>query len=109
MTKPSATFDLNTLHQAVTWKLLKPLGGRSFCQTGSMSISRAQMDQLITVCGGSLHSVIKSSTNYLIVPNGPEFRKGSKYKAALDQGVTVITEDEFCGMILPTEKELRAM
>lgn len=107
MVKASATFDLGTVNKAVAWKMLKSLKGLHFCQTGSMSITRAQMDQLIVACGGVVDAVVKSQTDYLIVPNDPAFRKGSKYKAAQAQGTSVISEEEFCGMILPTEEELR--
>lgn len=109
MAKATVTFDLATIHKAVEWKLLKSLAGKRFCQTGTMSCSRAQMDQLIVAVGATPDSTVKQATDYLIVPNDPAFRKGSKYKAAEASGTTIITEEEFCMMIMPTENELRTM
>lgn len=106
MAKTQVEFKLATVQQAVSWKLLKTVSGKNFCQTGSMSISRADMDTLITAVGGNVHNAVKSNTNFLIIPNDPSFRKGSKHKEAENRGTTVITEQEFCEMIFPTVEEL---
>ena len=107
MAKSAVVFDLAVITTAVKWKMLNRQDGKRFCQTGTMSCTRAQMEQLIAAVGGLCDSTVKSATDYLIVPNDPSFRKGSKYKAAQDAGVTVISEQEFCEMILPTVEELR--
>lgn len=103
----ASTFNLGTVQTAAKWKLLRSLAGHRFCQTGTMSVTRAEMDQLIIACGGEVHAVIKTQTDYLIVPSDDSYRKGSKYKAAENAGTKIITEAEFCEMILPTEEELR--
>lgn len=106
MAKTQVNFNLATVQQAVSWGLLITHNGRNFCQTGSMSISRADMDALIGAIGGNVHNAVKTNTDFLIIPNDPSFRRGSKYKEAQDRGKTVITEEEFCGMILPTVEQL---
>ena len=103
MAKTQVNFRLATVQQAVVWGLLKPHADKNFC---SMSISRADMDSLIGAIGGNVHSAVKSNTNFLIVPNDPSFRRGSKFKEAENRGVPVITEQEFCEMITPTVEEL---
>ena len=103
------SFDLGKIRTAVSWKLLRSLSGQRFCQTGTMSATRAQMDTLIAACGGTVDATVKTATDWLIVPNDPSFRKGSKYKAAQSQGTKIITEAEFCGMILPSAEELLNM
>jgi NAD-dependent DNA ligase len=106
MAKTKITFDLGTVQKAAEWSLLRSLAGKTFCQTGSMSISRDDMQQLIAAVGGTVHTAVKSNTNYLIVPNDPSFRKGSKYNEAVKRGTTVLTEQDFCEMIFPTIDEL---
>lgn len=98
--------DLTTLNRAVAFGMLHKLNGQGFCQTGSMSITRQEMDQIITALHGRVDSAVKSNTTYLIVPNG-DYRKGSKHKAAMQRGTVIITEAEFVNLILPTEDELR--
>ena len=106
MTKTQVNFQLATVQQAVSWGLLKTQNGLNFCQTGNMSISRSDMDALIATIGGNSHNAVKCNTDYLIVPNDPSFRRGSKFKEAENRGVPVITEQEFCEMITPTVEEL---
>lgn len=103
----ASTFNLTTVKTAVKWKMLKDLEGKVFCQTGTMSLKRPEMVQLILACGGATHDVINNSVDFLIVPTDDGFRKGSKYNAAQERGVKIITESEFCEMILPTVEELR--
>jgi NAD-dependent DNA ligase len=96
--------DLNT---ALRLRLFKELNGKAFCMTGTLSVSRQQLEGIITFLGGVNHAAIKSTTTALICPNGSDFRKGSKYKTALTQGIMIITEQEFCDLILPSIDELR--
>ena len=98
--------DYATLEKAVNWGLLNDLNYKSFCQTGTMSVKRQDMEWLISKCGGQVHSAIKSTTDYLIVPDIDGFRKGSKYQAAQRNGTVVITEEQFAEMLLPSVTQL---
>lgn len=91
--------------KGIEWGLLKQLNGKSFCFTGTASIKRDDLVQLITQLDGNVQSSVTKTTAYLICPN-ETFRKGSKYNAALSHGVPVISEDEFCALILPSLDEL---
>lgn len=98
--------DSKDFDRALRFNLFKQLHGHKFCQTGTMSITRAQLESLITALGAENHHAIKTSTTALIVPNGMDFRKGSKYNAAVKAGTMIITEREFCEMFLPGLDEL---
>lgn len=98
--------DLQLLNTAYSWGLLKSLSGKEFCLTGKISVKRDDLTALISTLGGRVHSAVVGTTDYLIVPVGDEYRKGSKYNAAVSRGVTIIDEEEFCDMILPTVEEL---
>lgn len=102
------TVNKSVIEQAVQWGLLKSLVGKSFCMTGAMSLTRQGMQDLIRALGGDAHDAVKKGTTYLIVPNGEDFRKGSKFRAAQSNGVETISEEEFAAMILPTIEELLA-
>ena len=91
---------------ALQWGLLKSLRGKSFCQTGAMSTTRARIDAIIVGLGGEVHNDVRAATDYLIIPAEDGFRRGSKYQAAIAKGKMVITEADFCAMILPTVEEL---
>ena len=99
-------FDVEVLRTAVHYGMLKTLGGQGFCQTGTMSITRDKLERLIAELGGVPTSAVTATTEYLIVPNEEDFRKGSKYRAALSRGIAIITEKQFVDMILPSVDEL---
>jgi NAD-dependent DNA ligase len=105
-TSSKKAVDLGNVELAVTWGLLKSLRGKSFCMTGTMSAKRAEMEKLITLLGGSFHDAVRQGTDYLIIPDYDTLRAGSKYDAATRLGKVILTEEEFCGMILPTLDEL---
>ena len=98
--------DLSNIQTAMDWGLLKSLNGKSFCMTGTMSAKRAEMGHLIDLLGGVYHDAVRQGTDYLIIPDYDTLRAGSKYNAAQRLGKVVLTEEEFCGMILPTLDEL---
>lgn len=100
--KPS-TEDIN---QVLSYQLFNNLRGRNFCQTGTMSVSRSQLEMIITSLGGYAHDTVKSTTDYLIIPNGNDFKMGSKYNAAVKADCMIITEEDFCKMFLPSIDEL---
>lgn len=98
--------DLSDVDTAMKWGLLKSLDGKSFCMTGTMSAKRAEMEKLITLLGGHCHDAVRAGTDYLLIPDYDTLRAGSKYNAASRLGKVVLTEEEFCNMILPTLDEL---
>jgi len=98
--------DLGNVELAITWGLLKSLHGKSFCMTGTMSAKRAEMEKLINLLGGQCHDAVRSGTDYLLIPDYDTLRAGSKYNAAQRLGKVVLTEEDFCNMILPTLDEL---
>lgn len=98
--------DQAVIAQARDWGLLKALFGSTFCFTGTMSVKRTELAALIMMLGGNVQNAVTSTTNYLIVPSDKEYRQGSKYQAALRSGTTIIDEEQFCAMILPSVDEL---
>ena len=106
MATTKAKVDLSNVDQALAWGLLKSLNGKSFCMTGTMSAKRAEMEKLITLLGGNYHDAVRQGTDYLLIPDYDTLRAGSKYDAATRLGKVVLTEEEFCNMILPTLDEL---
>lgn len=85
--------------------LLKRLDGRAFCMTGTLSMKRAEITELIETLGGTVHSQVKQTTSHLLIPDW-DVNASSKFDAATRQGTEVITESDFCDMILPTVEEL---
>ena len=81
--------------------------GRSFCITGTLSVKRSQMVDLISALGGANVVGVSHTTDYLIVPTD-KGASSSKYEKALLYGTKIITEAEFCEMIMATEEELRS-
>lgn len=94
------------LRRAVEYGLLKPLDGKSFAQTGTMSTTRPRIEQIIIALRGQVHNNVTSTTTYLIVPGEDGYRKGGKYNAAVKNDTMVITEAQFCEMIFPSVEEL---
>lgn len=93
------------LSYAAQHGLLKRLDGRAFCMTGTLSMKRAEIEELIEILGGTVHSQVKQSTSYLLIPDW-DVNSSSKFQAASRSGVNVLTEADFCEMILPSVDEL---
>ena len=92
--------DKMVIEIARDWELLSSFNGLSFCFTGKHSMTRAELEDIVNVLGGDIHSSVRQSTMYLVVPNG-EYRKGSKHRSAVGNGHTVILrESDFCGMLI---------
>ncbi len=73
------------------------LAGKSFLYTGTFSnFSREQLEQKIEANGGKLVSGVSAKLNYLIVGEKPG---GSKIDKATKLKVTMISEDEFLGLL----------
>jgi NAD-dependent DNA ligase len=76
-------------------RLPKRLAGKSFCLTGTMSIPRDDMHATIVRSGGTVHSSLKKSTDYLVKGTDPGDTKLAKAKKL---GTTIITEKKFWSM-----------
>lgn len=86
--------------------LLNRLDGHAICVTGTLSVKRVEIEELVQALGGVMHSQVKQSTTYLLIPAEGTVSSNSKYIAATRAGVNVINEEEFCEMILPTVEQL---
>ena len=100
---------LKLLKTAHEWGLVKDLAGQSYCLTGTASVTRSTFQTLIIVLGGRNHSSIRPDTKFLIVGEGAEVSnlQTKKLDNARKQGVIVITESQFCEMIIPSLADLR--
>jgi len=74
-----------------------PLAGTTWVITGTLSVEREAIAELIRQHGGKVSSSISKKTTYLLA--GEE--AGSKLEKAQSLGVKVVSEAEFRGMILP--------
>jgi len=70
----------------------KSLSGLSFSITGTLSLSRQELIDLIESKGGIFVSAVSSNTDYLIA-NSPS--KSDKYQAAIKYNVKIISENDF--------------
>lgn len=71
------------------------LAGKSFVITGTLSMPRNKVSELIKQNGGKFMSVISSNTSYLLAGAGG----GSKRAKAESLGVPIISEDAFMQML----------
>jgi len=71
------------------------LKGKSFCVTGTLSVSRSDIQTRIKENGGMVSSSISSKTNYLISGVGG----GSKLSKAEKLGIKIISENDFNKML----------
>ncbi|PMB48243.1 DNA ligase (NAD(+)) LigA, partial [Fischerella thermalis CCMEE 5330] len=71
--------------------------GMSFVITGTMSVPREQIEQLITSHGGKISSSVSKKTSFVVVGDSP----GSKYDKALALGVPIISEADLRKMASP--------
>jgi DNA ligase (NAD+) len=65
-----------------------PLAGKTFVITGTLSITRPEMEDFIEKNGGKVSSSISSKTSYLLAGEGG----GSKLKNADKLGVPILDE-----------------
>jgi DNA ligase (NAD+) len=72
-----------------------PLAGTTWVITGTLSVEREAIAELIRQNGGKVSSSISKKTTYLLA--GEE--AGSKLEKAQSLGVKVVNEEEFRGMI----------
>jgi DNA ligase (NAD+) len=71
------------------------LAGKSFVITGTLSLPRSRVKDLIQGAGGTVASAVSKKTDYLVAGEDP----GSKLKKAGELGVGVLTEAELLDMI----------
>lgn len=72
-----------------------PLTGKSFCVTGTLSVPRDYIHELIKENGGNVVTGVSKKTNFLLLGEAG----GSKVTKAEALGVPIITESEFRQMI----------
>lgn len=73
----------------------KPVESKTFVITGTLSMSRAEMKELIEEAGGYVASSVTKETNYLVVGEDP----GSKVEKARKLGVKMLSETDLREMI----------
>lgn len=74
----------------------KTIEGLVFCITGKLSKARNLIQADIEASGGKVGGSVTGKTNYLVC-NKPE--ASAKYKAAVDKGLPIITEEELYKML----------
>jgi DNA ligase (NAD+) len=77
---------------------------KSFVFTGSLSrFTRDEAQSLVEAFGGKPIGTVSKKTDYVVVGTNP----GSKYEKARSLGVTILTEDEFLGLIESASRDHR--
>jgi DNA ligase (NAD+) len=84
----AAMADLSTL----------PLAGKTFVITGTLSMDRDAMKDLIESKGGKVSGSVSAKTHFVLAGEGG----GSKRDKAEKLGVTLLTEDALLTMIIPS-------
>lgn len=89
-------------------KSLSPLDtcleGLTIVVTGVFqSVTREQVESLITECGGRKTGSVSGKTNYLVaghkLEDGREVTQGGKYRNAKERGIPILNEEEFQQLI----------
>lgn len=74
-----------------------PFNGKSICVTGKLNLfTRDSINEKIASLGANAVGSVSKKTDYLITN---EASGSSKYKKAMELGITIITEDEFLKML----------
>lgn len=71
------------------------IAGMTFVITGTLSMPRSDIENLIKSHGAKPSSSVSKNTNYVLAGEDP----GSKLKKAKDLGITIITEEEFLKLV----------
>ncbi|MFQ5478742.1 MAG: NAD-dependent DNA ligase LigA [Candidatus Binatia bacterium] len=71
------------------------LGGKTFVLTGTLSIPRNRVKDMIQAAGGTVSSSVSRKTDYLVAGDEP----GSKLKKANELGVTVLDENRLMAIL----------
>lgn len=73
-----------------------PLEGRTFVFTGGLeALTRTRAAEMVASAGGRATSAVSGSTDYVVAGDGA----GAKLEKARELGVTVLTEEEFLGLL----------
>jgi len=72
-----------------------PFAGKTVVFTGTLSMPRSQAESIVKAQGGRAGSSVSKRTDYVVAGDSP----GSKAEKARELGVTILTEDEFRGLI----------
>lgn len=77
----------------------KPLDGKTVCFTGAASIERRYLICLVEIAGGTVHSSVRTNTDYLVVADGASWT--SKTRTAKQRGIDVINFSTFHALLQP--------
>lgn len=67
------------------------ISGKTFVITGTLSVPRDEIKEIIEINGGNVSSSVSKKTDVVIVGDDA----GSKYKKAVELGITIWDEEEF--------------
>jgi DNA ligase (NAD+) len=71
------------------------LGGLTFVITGTLSMPRKDLEELIEKNGGHVSKSVSNKTSYLLLGDSP----GSKLKKAESLGINMLSSDDLLKMI----------
>ena len=97
----SLKHELLFVPRARDWGILsnKEISGKLFCSSGRLSVLRMEFVSLVTSLGGSFSDGVSGEVDYLVVSDSSTFTSTKARRAkALD--VKIITESQFCEMII---------
>lgn len=97
----SLEHELLSVPRARDWGILssKEISGKCVCTSGQLSVLRAEFVSLAVGLGASFSDRVSGGVDYLVVPDTATFTSAKSRRAqALD--VKIITESQFCGMIV---------
>jgi DNA ligase (NAD+) len=89
--------DLLTNGVVIKDKIMGKLTGKSVCFTGAMKNKRPVLEKMAAEAGADVKSSVGKGLTYLIIADPSS--TSSKAQAARKMGTTLITEDEFLGMV----------
>lgn len=88
------SFGIKAHHEVNDNKNLK-FAGKIMVITGTLSIKRKELEDILIKNGAKVSSAVSKNTDYLIVGENP----GSKYDKATELGVEILNEDELDNLL----------
>ncbi len=82
---------VRTSEERKTPEAPQDMAGKTFVFTGTISLPRAQAEDLVKRRGGKVSSSVSKKTAYVVAGEEP----GSKYDTAKKLGVKILSEEEF--------------
>lgn len=76
---------------------LSPLAGKTICITGALSEKRSVIESWIREASGSVSSSVSKKTDYLVTNENDS--ASSKFKKAMDLGISVLSEAELKALL----------